>query len=88
MHDLHEADKILKLILTKANPPAGGKKLNKVTKAKIKLGQIIEHGETIQPENLVFNIKMLAKGTLADGLEVEVEKSGGNFWELEEIEGD
>lgn len=84
MHDLHEADKILKVILHKAEE----KKLNKITKAKIKLGQIIEHGEMILPENLAFNIKMLAKGTLADGLEVIVEKTGGNFWELVEIEGE
>ncbi len=88
MHDLHEADKILKLILAKANPPAGGKKLNKITKAKLKLGEIIEHGEMILPENLEFNIKMLAKGTPADGLAVEIKKTGGNFWELEEIEGE
>lgn len=84
MHDLHEADKILKVILEKAEE----RKLSKVTKAKIKLGEIIEHGETISPENLAFNIKMLAKGTPADGLEVVVEKSGGNFWELVEIEGE
>lgn len=88
MHDLHEADKILKVILAKANPPAGGKKLTKVTKAKIKLGEIIEHGETISPENLEFNIKMLAKGTLAEDLKLTIEKIGGNLWELEEIEGE
>ena len=84
MHDLHEADQILKVILAKAQE----KKLSKITKAKIKLGDIVEHGETILPENLTFNIKMLAKGTLADGLEVIVEKAGGNFWELEEMEGE
>lgn len=84
MHDLHEADKIIKLILAKAKE----KKLGKVVKAKIKLGQIIEHGETILPENLAFNIKMLAKGTVADGLDLTIEKIGGNLWELEEIEGE
>ncbi len=84
MHDLHEADKILKLILAKAQE----KKLKRITKAKIKLGQIIEHGETILPENLAFNIKMLAKGTPAEDLKIIIEKAGGNFWELVEMEGE
>lgn len=84
MHDLHEADKILKVILEEVQE----KKLNKVNSAKIKLGDIMEHGEMILPENLAFNIKMLAKGTIADGIEVSIEKTGGNLWELEEIEGD
>ena len=82
MHDLHEADKILKLILAKAE----AKGLKKVKQAKIKLGRIIEHGETILPDNLKFNIKMLAKQTMAEGLELLIEEIGENFWELEEIE--
>jgi len=84
MHDMHEADKILKVILKKAQ----ANKLNKVAQANIKLGEITEHGETIQPDNLAFNIKMLAKGTLAEGLEVIVERTGGNLWELEDIQGE
>ncbi|MFH1173285.1 MAG: hydrogenase/urease maturation nickel metallochaperone HypA [bacterium] len=84
MHDFHEADKILKLILTQAET----KGLKKVRQAKIKLGRIIEHGEAILPENLAFNIKMLAKQTLAEGLELLIEEIGENLWELVEIEGE
>ena len=84
MHDLHLANKILKLILDYAKQ----NNLKKVTKAEIVLGIIIEHGSEILPENLKFNIKMLAKGTLAEGLEVIVNKVKNDHWGLEEIDGE
>lgn len=84
MHDLHEANKILKVILDYAQQ----NKLKKVTKAVIDLGSIIEHGAEIQPENLKFNLILLAQGTVAEGLEVEINKKKGDFWELKEIVGE
>ncbi len=84
MHDLHEADKILKLILEYA----GKNKMRKVEKASIELGAVIEHGEEIKAENLEFNIKNLAKGTVADGLEVDIKRGKGEFWKLVSIEGE
>ena len=84
MHDLHEANKILKVILDYAKQ----NELKKVTQAAINLGSIIEHGSEILPENLHFNIIILAKGTVAEGLEVEIKKTKGDFWELEEIKGE
>jgi len=84
MHDLHEADKILKLVLEHAKR----NKLKSVTKIVVGLGSVIEHGLEIDPENLKFNIGMLARGTLAEKAEVVVEKISGAMWKLEEIEGE
>jgi Zn finger protein HypA/HybF involved in hydrogenase expression len=84
MHDLHEADKIIKIILDYAQK----KKLKKVVKAVIELGSVIEHGDEINPENLAFNIKMLAQKTLAEGLEIEIENVRGESWVLKEIVGE
>jgi len=84
MHDLHEADKILKLILEY------GKKnqLKKITSAVIRLGVIIEHGSEIQPDNLYFNIKMLAKDTMAENIELDIKTIKSDSWELVEIKGE
>jgi len=84
MHDLHEANKILKTILDYAER----NKLNKVTKAIIVLGKIEEHGQEIFPENIEFNIKIIAKNTCAEGLDLIVERSDSDSWELKEIEGE
>jgi Zn finger protein HypA/HybF involved in hydrogenase expression len=84
MHDLHEANKILKLILDYASK----NKLSKVTTAVIELGSIIEHGDEISAENLEFNLKMLAKNTIAEGLNVDIKKGKGNGWVLKEIKGE
>lgn len=83
MHDLHEADKILKIILNYAEK----NKLHKVLSAVIELGSIIEHGDEISPENLVFNLQMLSKNTIAEGMNVEIVKFKGDSWILKEIEG-
>jgi Zn finger protein HypA/HybF involved in hydrogenase expression len=83
MHDLHEANKILKIILDYAQQ----NKLTKVTKAIIELGSVIEHGDEISPENLEFNILMLARNTVADGLKVEIKKTRGESWILKKIVG-
>ncbi|MBU0670744.1 MAG: hydrogenase/urease maturation nickel metallochaperone HypA [Patescibacteria group bacterium] len=84
MHDLHEADKITKLILEYAKK----NNLKNVKSATVELGSVIEHGEEITPENLVFNIKMLAEGTIAEGLDVKIGKIKTDSWNLKEIEGD
>jgi len=84
MHDLHEANKILKVILDYA----AKNKLKKVTKAVIELGSIIEHGDEILPENLEFNIRMLAQNTLAEDLVINIKKVRGDSWVLKEIVGE
>jgi len=84
MHDFHLADLIYKAIIEEAKK----NNLSKVTKASIELGSIVEHGEEVLPANLEFNIKMLAEGGLAKGLEVIITRTNGDSWVLKEIEGD
>lgn len=84
MHDLHAADQILKVVLDKALE----NKLLEVKKIVIELGSIIEHGQDIDADNLVFNIKLLAKNTPAKAANVVVKKTKGDSWKLVEIEGD
>jgi len=84
MHDLHAADKILKLVLEEANK----NNLLKVKKIIIELGSIVEHGDEINPENLKFNLTMLAKNTPAKDAEIIIKKVKGTTWKLVEIEGD
>lgn len=84
MHDFHLADLIYKAIKEEAEK----NNLQKISKVTVALGSIVEHGEEVLPENLKFNIKMLAQGGVADGLEVEVERVEGNQWVLKDIEGD
>jgi hypothetical protein len=74
MHDLHLANQITKL----AKEHAEGKKIKSVF---IELGDIIEHGENIAPENLKYNINLL----LPDA-EVKIKRIVGNNWKLKEIE--
>jgi len=84
MHDLHEADRILKLALDHAEK----NKLKSVTKIVIGLGSVLEHGSEINPENLKFNINMLARGTKVENAEVVVKKINKSTWELKEMEGE
>lgn len=84
MHDFHLADLIYKTIKEEAEK----NDLKKISIVTIALGSIIEHGEEVLPENLKFNIKMLAQGGIADGLEVNIERIIGNQWILKDIEGD
>lgn len=84
MHDLHVADKITKLAIEY------GKKNNfkKITKINVELGTVVEHGEEINPDNLVFNINLLTKDTMAEGAEIIIGKIKGESWNLKEIEGE
>lgn len=84
MHDLHTADKLLKLALKYA-------KMNKIKKIKsivIELGTVVEHGEEINPDNLKFNFNLLSKGTPAQDAKVVIGKIKGESWNLKEIEGE
>ncbi|MFH1193677.1 MAG: hydrogenase/urease maturation nickel metallochaperone HypA [bacterium] len=85
MHDLHLADKILKQILEFAVK----NKLSRIEKVWIEIGPIVEHGAEIEPENLVFNLAMLGKGTLAERAEFDVKKiSQVGEYIIKEIEGE
>ncbi|MCD5396392.1 MAG: hydrogenase maturation nickel metallochaperone HypA [Candidatus Pacebacteria bacterium] len=84
MHDLHLADKILKTALEYAQKNG----LKKITSIKIELGDIVEHGERILPENLEFNFQLLAKNTIAQNAKLKIFSTKGEIWRLLEIEGE
>ncbi|MEI6627461.1 MAG: hydrogenase/urease maturation nickel metallochaperone HypA [bacterium] len=84
MHDFHLADIIFKTILEHAEKNS----LNNVKSATVDLGSIVEHGEEVLPENVKFNVDMLSKGTLAEGIVLKINKITGHSWILREIEGD
>jgi len=85
MHDLHLADKIIKQI----TEFAAINNFKKVKKVWIDLGPIVEHGVQIEPDNLKFNLVLLAHGTLASGAEFDIEKIAqvGRYI-IKEIEGE
>ncbi len=63
--------------------------LKKITAVKIKIGDILEHGEIINPENLKFNLGMLAQGTPAEDARFKIEKfDRRGEYEIAEIEGE
>ena len=84
MHDLHIADKILKLVLEEGQK----NNLKKITKIVVELGKIVEHDQRITPENLKFNLKMLAKGSAAENAKTEIHSIRGTSFGLKEIEGE
>ena len=85
MHGLRLADKILKQILDFA----AKNNLKKITAAKIRIGEILEHGEFINPENLSFNLAMLSRGTAADGADFHTERiARQGEYVVEEIDGE
>ena len=82
MHDWHLANEILKTVLEYADKNG----FKKVKKIELELGSILEHGEYILLENLVFNFNLLSKNTIAENAELNVKKIKGEDWKLIAIE--
>ncbi|MDP2934838.1 MAG: hydrogenase/urease maturation nickel metallochaperone HypA [bacterium] len=82
MHDFHLASQILKTVLEYAEKN-GFKKIKKI---ELELGSILEHGEYISPENLVYNFKLLSQNTIAENAELNIKKIKGEDWKLIAIE--
>ena len=82
MHDFHLADQIFKTVLEYAEKN-GFKKIKKI---ELELGSILEHGEYILPENLIFNFNLLSKNTIAENAELNIKKTAGENWKLISIE--
>ena len=77
MHDFHLANQIVRIVQEYARK----NHLKKIKKISIELGEIIEHGENIKPENLRYNIRLLMP------TRVEIKKVRGDSWKLISIEG-
>lgn len=82
MHDFHLADQILKTVLEYAKKN-GFKNIKKI---ELELGSILEHGEYISPENLIFNFNLLSKNSIAQNAELEIKQVAGDSWKLVSIE--
>ncbi len=76
MHDFHLANEIVKI----AKDHARKNGLLKISKIVVELGDIIEHGEAISPENLKYNINLL----MPCGVIVKSVK--GDRWKLVSID--
>lgn len=79
MHDFHLANKIVKL----AREYAEKNKLKKINGIFIELGDIIEHDELINPDNLRYNIKLLMPSIKT----IKIKQIKGDKWKLVSIEG-
>lgn len=90
MHDLLAAKEIIDTALIAANE----KKLKKITKIVIELGnKEYSHGdhthlETINPENLEFNLNLVVKNTIAENAKFIIKKSDIPDIRVKEIEGE
>ncbi len=87
MHDLHLAEQILKTVLLYAEKNGFKSSNRRIKKIELELGSILEHGEYVLPENLIFNFKLLAKDTIAESAEIKIKKVAGENWRLVTIEG-
>ena len=92
MHDFLLAKEIVDEVLK----VVAEKKLSKVSRVKVEIGQIAlahdghdEHVEDISIENLMFGIEEgIAKNTILRDTKFDIEKMEGESWRLVEIEGE
>jgi Zn finger protein HypA/HybF involved in hydrogenase expression len=82
VHDWHLANEILKTVLDYANKNG----LKMVSKIELELGDILEHGETISPQNLKHNLKLLSEETIVKNAKLNIKKIQGDNWKLVSIE--
>lgn len=91
MHDFLLA----KEIVDEVKKIAEEKKISKVSRILIEIGQIAlahdgheEHVEDVSIENLEFGIENIAKGTVLESAELNIKKIDGDYWKISEIEGE
>lgn len=83
MHDLHMAQRIMEVVKQNAKKHS----LEKVTKVSVGIGRVVEHGEQIFPENLKFNLQLLAAGSVAEKAKFHVYQMDGNSFVVKDMEG-
>ena len=91
MHDFMLAKEIVDEVLKIAEE----KKLSKIEKVSVEIGQIAmahgghdEHIEDISLENLQFGISTVAKNTILENTVFETKKVTGESWSITDIEGE
>lgn len=83
MHDFLIAKEILDTVLATAR----SQKLGRVTTVELELGSIKDHGQTIEPANLQFNFRLLAKETVAAKAKLRIKETRGTSYRIVAIEG-
>ena len=91
MHDFLLAKEIVDEVLKIVEE----KKLSKVSKVKVELGQIAlahdghdEHVEDISIENLMFGIEGVSKNTILKNTKFDIEKVEGEHWKIISIDAE
>ncbi|EKE16195.1 MAG: hypothetical protein ACD_11C00028G0022 [uncultured bacterium] len=91
MHDFLLAKEIVDEVLKIVEE----KKLSKISKVGVEIGQIAlahdgheEHIEDISIDNLMFGIEGIAKNTILKETKFDIKKVNGESWKLVEIEGE
>jgi len=89
MHDFILA----KEIIDDLSSIAAEKKLDKIKKVQIEIGQVSlahdghsEHTEDISEENLRFGLETVAKNTPFENTVFEIEKVAGDHWKITGVE--
>ena len=88
MHDFILAkqivDEILKIVQEK--------KLENVKQVDLEVGQIAmahdgfeEHVHDLSAENIAFNLKSIAKGTILENAKFNIKKIEGDFWKITNV---
>jgi Zn finger protein HypA/HybF involved in hydrogenase expression len=89
MHDFILAKQIVDEILKIVNE----KKLEKISEVDLEVGQIAmahdgfeEHTHDLTAENIEFNLKSIAKGTILENAKFNIKKIEGDYWKITNIE--
>lgn len=89
MHDFLLA----KEIISKLSEVALAKKIKKIKKVYIEIGQVAlahdgydEHVEDVSVENLEFGLKSIAKDGVFSGTKFHIRKVPGESWKIADIE--
>ncbi len=83
MHDLVAAQDIVRTALTIAKK----NKLKSIGKIIVRLGKIVEHSESITPENLQFNFELVKRNTIAEKSKLILKPGKGRELSIIEVEG-
>jgi len=88
MHDFILAKQMIDQVLEIAKE----KKLEKIIEVDLEVGQIAmahdgceEHAHDLTAENIAFNLKAIAKGTILENAEFKIKKIEGDFWKITDI---
>lgn len=88
MHDFILAKQIIDEVLKIAKE----KKLEKISEVDLAVGQIAmahdgfdEHVHDLTAENIAFNLKSIAKGTILENAKFNIKKIQGDYWKITNI---